>query len=108
MAKRGPVEERVLRTGVSEFKAKCLGIIDQLDERGGRIVITKRGREVAELRATAPQKKKSSFGILKGKLRIKGDIVDFDSTDLWEVLRSSRPADRGDGPRARAQTRDWG
>lgn len=87
------VKRRVLpadpvpRIGVSEFKAKCLGIIDQLDARGGRIVITKRGREVAELRATAPRKRKSMFGCLKGKMKIKGDIVYFDTTDLWEVLK---------------------
>jgi len=28
------------------------------------------------------------FGALKGKLKIKGDIVHFDTTEDWEVLRS--------------------
>ena len=87
MAKRVPVEEKVLRIGVSEFKAKCLGLVEQLEARGGRIVITKRGREVAELRALAPTKRKTMYGALRGKLKIKGDIVHFDTTHLWEVLK---------------------
>ena len=87
MAKRIPLEANALRIGVSEFKAKCLGLVEGLEASGGRIVITKRGRDVAELRAIAPRKTKSSFGILKGTLRIKGDIVHFDTTDLWEALK---------------------
>jgi prevent-host-death family protein len=33
----------------AEFKAKCLALIDQVRERGEPIVITKRGRIVAQL-----------------------------------------------------------
>jgi antitoxin (DNA-binding transcriptional repressor) of toxin-antitoxin stability system len=74
--------------GVSEFKAKCLRLIEDLDRNGGRIVITKRGREVAQLVAKArPRRRKSSFGCLKGKFKVVGDIVHFDTTDLWEVLK---------------------
>lgn len=87
MAKTRSKADKETRMGVSEFKARCLGIIDQLDARGGRIVITKRGREVAELRATTPKKKQRFFGSLRGKLKLKGDIVRFETTDLWDVLR---------------------
>lgn len=87
MAKRRVSADPAPRMGVSEFKAKCLGIIDQLDARGGRIIITKRGREVAELRAAAPRKRKTMWGALRGKVKVKGDIVYFDTTDLWEVLK---------------------
>ena len=71
----------------SEFKAKCLHIIDRLDRRGGSVVITKHGRDVAELRTIAPRPFKSMFGSLRGKLKIKGDIVHFDTVDLWEALK---------------------
>lgn len=87
MTKRRAPIDPAPRMGVSEFKAKCLGIIDQLGERGGRLVLTKRGREVAELRATAPRKPKAMFGSLRGKIKIQGDIVYFDTGDLWEVLK---------------------
>ncbi len=33
----------------SEFKAKCLGLIDQVHETGESVVITKRGKVVAQL-----------------------------------------------------------
>ncbi len=33
----------------SEFKARCLGLMDEIAESGGEIVITKRGRPVARL-----------------------------------------------------------
>ena len=33
----------------TEFRAKCLGLIDEVAETGREIVITKRGRPVARL-----------------------------------------------------------
>ena len=41
----------------SEFKAKCLGLMDEVAEHGGEIVITKNGKPVAKLTAfsRAPQ-----------------------------------------------------
>ncbi len=35
----------------TEFKAKCLSLIDRVHRRGGSITITKRGRVVARLTA---------------------------------------------------------
>ena len=32
----------------SEFKAKCLGLMDEVAENGGEIVITKNGKPVAQ------------------------------------------------------------
>ena len=49
--------------------------------------MARRGREVAELRAAAPRKTRSSWGMLKGQLRLKGDLVHFDTSDLWEALK---------------------
>ncbi len=58
----------------SEFKAKCLKIMDQVAETGERVVITKRGMPVAEL-VPAREQRKSLFGVHKGKIRILGDIT---------------------------------
>ena len=33
----------------SEFKAKCLGLLDEVAEKGETIVVTKRGRPVARV-----------------------------------------------------------
>lgn len=34
---------------VTEFKAKCLALLDDVGERGGTITITKRGRPLARV-----------------------------------------------------------
>jgi prevent-host-death family protein len=58
----------------SEFKAKCLALLDEVVRTGDRLVITKKGRAVAEL---VPPKsaKRSPLGIWKGRVTIKGDII---------------------------------
>ena len=39
--------------GVTEFKAKCLGLVNEIAKgRTKRVVLTKRGKPVAELTAT--------------------------------------------------------
>jgi prevent-host-death family protein len=70
----------------TEFKAKCLALLNQIDEEGGTVTVTKRGRPLATV---APAKKKpfrSSEGILAGKVRIVGDIVNADFSDLYDVV----------------------
>src|ERR1700733_4078466 len=58
----------------SEFKAKCLAVLDEVERTRQAVVITKRGRPVAELVPhTAP--KRNARGILKGRLEIVGDII---------------------------------
>ena len=71
--------------GATEFKAKCLALLDEVQEQGGTITVTKRGRPVATVSAAKKLVWKSTKDILAGKLEITGDIVD--TTDLWEVLR---------------------
>ena len=58
----------------SEFKAKCLKLMDEVNENGGEIVITKNGKPVAKLTAFR-ERPKSLFGIDQGRLKILGDIV---------------------------------
>ncbi len=69
----------------SEFKAKCLKLMDQVAETGETLVITKNGHPVAELR---PIKKRvdTLFGLHKGHIRVKGDIVSPLDVE-WEVLK---------------------
>jgi len=68
---------------VTEFKAKCLRLLDDVDKNGDRIVITKRGRPVARIEPIAETKPKLK-GTWKGHVKIVGDIVNF-SDGPWEV-----------------------
>ncbi len=72
----------------TEFKAKCLALLDEVDEQGGTITVTKRGRPVATL-GPARRKKawRSPEGVLAGKVKIVGDIVNMDTSHLWECVR---------------------
>jgi antitoxin (DNA-binding transcriptional repressor) of toxin-antitoxin stability system len=69
----------------SEFKAKCLALMDQVARTGEIVVITKNGRPVAELRAHRPPRAASLVGLHKGGVEIRGDIVAPVGTKLWEA-----------------------
>jgi prevent-host-death family protein len=70
----------------TEFKAKCLALLDEIEQRAEPITITRRGVPVAvlgPLKKTAWKSPRNSFA---GKGRIVGDIVNGDP-DLWDVVR---------------------
>ncbi len=58
----------------SEFKAKCLRLMDELAEKGGEIVITKNGRPVSRL-VPYRERPKSLFGNDRGRIEISDDII---------------------------------
>ena len=58
----------------TEFRARCLGLIDAVAETGREIVITKRGKPEARL-VPYRRKPKSLFGMGRGRMEILGDIV---------------------------------
>ena len=68
------------KMGAAEFKQKCLALMDRVDPDG--VVITKHGRAVAKLIPMGGEPA-ALIGSLKGKIRIKGDIL---STGIhWDV-----------------------
>jgi prevent-host-death family protein len=74
---------------ISEFKAKCLGLLEQVRKTKKPIRITRYGKPVAEVFPPAPAKRKRSWlGSMAGKMEIVGDIVSpvIDLNDI-EALR---------------------
>ena len=71
---------------VSEFKAKCLRLISQVEEAGDTLIITRRGQPVAKVVPVSPPKR-ALRGSWKGGVKIKGDIVTFDTSPDWESSR---------------------
>lgn len=69
----------------SEFKAKCLAIMDAAAATGETWVITKNGKPVAELRPYGGRRAASPFG-LHPMLAIHGDVIAPLEDDLWNVL----------------------
>ena len=60
--------------GASEFKAKCLAIIDDVFSSGTRVVISKHGRPVAELTRYRDLEEGFPQESLRGTARITGEI----------------------------------
>ncbi len=73
----------------SEFKAKCLAVLDEVYKTKKPVRITKRGKVVAELVPPSPPKRpKNWLGFMKGTAKIVGDIVSpATEPEEWEVLR---------------------
>ena len=70
----------------SEFKAKCLALMDDVARTGRGILITKNGKPVAELRPHKPPRAKTLRGLDKGRIKILGDIVSPIELE-WDALK---------------------
>ena len=71
--------KRVVPAG--RFKAECLALLDRVEQTGEPVVVTKRGRPVAEV---VPIRAKARS--LKGSVTVRGDIVG-PILDAWDVDR---------------------
>ncbi len=58
----------------TEFKAKCLNLMDRVAQTNEPILITKHGQIVAQLAPPPPTEKKPWLA-LRGSVKIKGDII---------------------------------
>lgn len=68
------MQAHTLQMAAGEFKAKCLKLMDQVNETHVPITITKHGVPIAKL-VPVDDFPRSLFGIQQGSLTIKGDII---------------------------------
>jgi prevent-host-death family protein len=73
---------------ISEFKAKCLALLEQVQKTKKPIRVTRFGKPVAEVIPASPHRRPDWIGSMKGTFEILGDIVSpaGDEQD-WEALR---------------------
>jgi prevent-host-death family protein len=69
----------------SEFKAKCLKLMDEVAGSGEPLVITKNGRPIAQLTPIS-RERRSIWGLHKGQIEILGDIISPIDVE-WEADR---------------------
>jgi prevent-host-death family protein len=78
----------------TEFKAKCLAILDELDPAG--VVVTKHGRPIARVVPITPHDNERLIGSMKGKIKVRGNLLTTGVT--WDAesrhSHSRRPAKR--------------
>ena len=67
----------------SEFKARCLQLMDEVAANGETITITKNGRPVAEL-GPVTNKPATLFGAHAGQIKALGDII-APTDEPWEA-----------------------
>jgi prevent-host-death family protein len=60
---------------ISEFKAKCLGLIEQVQKTRQPLRITRHGKPVAEIIPSGPDRKRQFLGDMVGTAKIVGDIL---------------------------------
>jgi prevent-host-death family protein len=74
---------------ISEFKAKCLAILEEVRKTGKPIRVTRHGKPVAEVvPATTVIDRAALMGSMRDSIQILGDIISPASDeDEWEALR---------------------
>lgn len=68
-----------------EFKAKCLKMIEEVAETRKPVVITKRGKPMAQL-IPMPAKQRDIVGSMKGSGVILGDIISPIDVE-WDAMK---------------------
>ena len=68
----------------SEFKAKCLDVMDEVQARRVEVIVTKRGKPVAKL-VPVDQAPAAAFGFMRGTVVAHGDLVAPDE-DAWREV----------------------
>ncbi len=74
-----------MKVNATEFKAKCLKLMDEVEKTHAPVVITKRGKPVARLVPVEPEEPKSWFGCMAGTFEITGDIMAPIEGEDWEA-----------------------
>lgn len=70
---------------ISKFKAKCLGVLEEIHKQKKRVIITKRGIPIAEIRAIEPSEEEKAS--LRETVIFIGDIISPVAEGDWEVLK---------------------
>jgi antitoxin (DNA-binding transcriptional repressor) of toxin-antitoxin stability system len=67
----------IVRT-VSKFKARCIGLLKNVQKSREPLLVTLRGEPIARVEPVVPPKRQVRLGALKGWMEIKGDIIRSD------------------------------
>jgi prevent-host-death family protein len=77
------------KLAASEFKARCLAVLDEVEKTGEPVLILKRGRPVARLVPPVQEGGRYPQETLVGTVEIKGDILEPVVTAAdWEAERA--------------------
>lgn len=72
---------------VSEFKAKCIAVLKEVQRTREPLVITLRGKPLATVQPAEIRGPGKRLGGLKGQMTFPHDLVKIDTTADWEMLQ---------------------
>ncbi|MFU8894158.1 MAG: type II toxin-antitoxin system Phd/YefM family antitoxin [Luteolibacter sp.] len=72
-----------MEMNVTEFKAKCLGVIEKVRKEKSRVTLTRHGRPAAEIIPVISSAPGALFGRSMGATLILGDILN--TGEVWDV-----------------------
>jgi prevent-host-death family protein len=73
------------RLAISDFKARCLRLLDDVAENGEEVVITKRGVPIARVLPFNQKKQNCLSGSWSASVKINGDLASYNVADDWEA-----------------------
>ena len=66
---------------ILSFKAQCLSLLDEVSRTKEGLTVTRHGKPLVVINPVENSKPRKGFGIAKGTMKIKGDIIEA-VTDL--------------------------
>ena len=73
---------------ISEFKAKCLQILDRVSKTGETLIITRRGKPLARVLPVSESPADDWLGSLRGSATATDDLIEpAVDAEEWEALR---------------------
>jgi prevent-host-death family protein len=74
--KPGKGKKSIREVAISEFKAKCLALLEEVDKTKISLLVTRRGRPIAEVIPTSPNMEERDWlGSMSDSIEITGDVV---------------------------------
>lgn len=70
---------------ISEFKAKCIEQLKQVQRTGEPLLVTWRNQPLVTVHPFEQNKPARILGALRGRIEVHGDIVKADLDDEWEM-----------------------
>lgn len=68
---------------ISEFKARCIQMIKDVQKDGKPLTVTLRGEPIVRVEPIRKVPKRVRLGALKGSIEIKGDIIRSNMEKDW-------------------------
>lgn len=80
------------RISVTEFKARCFALLDEVGRTGSSLNVTRRGRPIATVGPVQVLAWKLPEGMWAGKVTVTRELSELDGTGHWDALEQARLA----------------